>query len=171
MHLLNAHCSNKSSLYSPSFEVLDMGKSIKLKYSVSSQSGFRTNDDFALDTIENWGLWEYDVIEIFLTYNKSQYLELQVSPLNQKFALLISKPRVDFKYPKEIKVESKVNLSKTQWGGEFNINKKDIPQGELNLKGSVFAILGDPREYYAINPNPEDSADFHRPELFGELLC
>jgi len=171
MHLLNAHCSNQSSLYSPSFEVLDKGEFIKLKYRIKSKCGFRTSLEFKNKSIENWGLWNFDVIEIFLTYSKTQYLELQVSALDQKFALIVTKPRVEFEYPKDIELQSTIDLSKDQWSGELIINKKDIPQGDLNLTGSVYAILGEPREYYAINPNREENPDFHRPDLFGDLLC
>src|SRR5690606_33752357 len=53
---------------------------------------------FSKNYYKNWRLWDYDVFEIFLQFRKEKeqesapYIELQVSPLNQKFALITYRP-------------------------------------------------------------------------------
>ena len=34
---------------------------------VHAQDGFYTSDKFSLDSYENWELWDYDVVEAFLS--------------------------------------------------------------------------------------------------------
>lgn len=132
-----------------------------------------TNNKYTQESWDNWGLWDTDVVEVFIKKDalNLEYLELQVSPLNQKFALLIKKPREDFSKasPKFTKIES----LKTDKGfrARFVIDYKDIPGEGNELFANFHACLGptDKREYFSFNLNPEANPDFHRPEYFKSI--
>lgn len=115
----------------------------------------------------NWGLWEEDVVEVFLQKKGSRsYLELQLSPKSDVFALIVEKPREKFYFPQKLNI--KTNVSKGEFSLEVPI--KDIPgEGDM-IMGNCFACLGQKQQsYYALNINTEKAPDFHRPDLFVEL--
>jgi hypothetical protein len=135
-----------------------------------------TNANFSQDYKENWGLWDFDVVEVFLKREDSQsYLEVQTSPLNQPFALIIEKPRVSFHKPQTLSLQIKNKIENSTWSAQLIIKKEDIPGQGNRLFGNCFACLGtkEKREYFALNINQEDKPDYHRPELFqlfGEFV-
>ncbi len=124
---------------------------------------------------ENWGLWNFDVVEAFLQMRSSEtelnapYLEIQVSPLNQPFALIITEPRKVFHAPENLVMETFVELDEKNWKAEFKVTLPEEIKG-THLYGGFFACLGNgPREFYALEPNLEAAPDFHRPDLFLSL--
>lgn len=143
----------------------------KVKALDSSFKHFYTDNKFKED-YKNWGLWEFDVFECFLTRSNdlNHYLELQVSPLNQRFALMIKEPRKSFDYPSSINFSSRVDIvDKYNWQGELKVALKDIPGTRENIYGNFCAILGEDRKCYAKNINQDSRPDFHRPDLFVRL--
>ena len=172
MNILSAHSANNTSLYGPEVSWQVTEKTIDFKFSVRSSCGFHSCDNFGFDYSKNWGLWDFDVVEIFIKRSGEHYLELQCSPLGQTVALLIEKPREKHVIPKTLPVNFTSNID-TEWKTKISIPLDFIPGDGASIFGGCFACLGEnPREYYSLNPNPEKSADFHRPELFlkfGEI--
>jgi hypothetical protein len=130
---------------------------------------------FTQDFTKNWGLWNKDVVEAFLQLRsnpldlKAPYLEIQISPLNQPFALIITEPRKTFHAPKMLDLVHEVSLDGKLWKASFKLSLPDDLKG-THLYGGFFACLEhEPREFYALEPNPELNPDFHRPELFLPL--
>jgi hypothetical protein len=130
---------------------------------------------FTHDFSKNWGLWNKDVVEAFLQLRKhpddlkAPYLEIQVSPLNQPFALIITEPRKTFHAPKVLDILHEVAVEGKSWTSTFKLTLPRDLSG-IHLYGGFFACLDhDPREFYALEPNPENNPDFHRPELFLPL--
>ncbi|HXH30191.1 MAG TPA: hypothetical protein VNJ01_05210 [Bacteriovoracaceae bacterium] len=130
---------------------------------------------FTTDWSKNWGLWNKDVVEIFLQLRsgpsdlKAPYLELQVSALNQPFALVITEPRKTFHAPMELNLATSVTVEPRAWTAQFKFALPAELKGSL-LYGGFFACLDqDPREFYALAPNSEENPDFHRPDLFLPL--
>lgn len=130
---------------------------------------------FTHDWSKNWGLWNKDVLEAFLQLRShseelsAPYLEIQVSPLNQPFALIITEPRKIFRAPRILDFIHEVELEGRQWKATMEIKLPDELRGDL-LYGGFFACLDqEPREFFALEPNTESSPDFHRPELFIPL--
>ncbi|WP_408096191.1 hypothetical protein ACJVC5_14220 [Peredibacter sp. HCB2-198] len=128
-----------------------------------------------MDWSKNWGLWNTDVVEAFLQLRSNPqdktapYLEIQVSPLNQPFALIITEPRKTFHPPKELEFIHESSVDGRMWTGVMKVKLPSELKG-THLYGGFFACLDhDPREYYALEPNPEQNPDFHRPELFLPL--
>lgn len=150
------------------------GQIVRINFSVQKRSGSEWLSDpvFTEDYQKNWGLWNKDVIEAFLQLRqnpedtKAPYLELQVSPLNQPFALIITEPRLKFYAPNPLDYKTTVTVEGKNWSGTMEVKLPDALKGTL-LYGGFFACLSQgPREFYALEPNPENNPDFHRPELF-----
>jgi hypothetical protein len=138
-------------------------------------SSWLSNESLTNDWSKNWGLWKTDVVEAFLQLRRSPedlkapYLELQVSPLNQPFALVITEPRKTFAPPKKLDFTHEVRLEGRSWRVDFKVTLPEELVGS-EIYGGFFACLDqDPREYYALEPNPEINPDFHRPEFFLPL--
>jgi hypothetical protein len=137
--------------------------------------GWQTDPLFSADWLKNWGLWNKDVFEAFLQLRSSPddlsapYLEIQVSPLNQPFALIITEPRKTYSPPLKLDFETSVEISDKFWKGKMTLNFPDELKGALLYGGFFSCLATGPREYYALAPNPEVNPDFHRPELFLSL--
>jgi hypothetical protein len=152
-------------------------REVNLTFQVQKRSSQTWDTDavFTQDWNKNWGLWNKDVVEAFLQLRSHEselnapYLEIQVSPLNQPFALIVTEPRKTYFPPKQLEFFSEVSLEGRFWHTKMKI----ILPAELKgtkLFGGFFSCLShNPREFYALELNPEDQPDFHRPELFLAL--
>lgn len=151
--------------------------SVMIDFQIQKRTGPAWNTDpvFSQDWAKNWGLWNKDVFEAFLQLRShandlaAPYLEIQVSPLNQPFALVITEPRKTFFAPKVLNYKTQVQTEAKLWAGKMDIELPNDLSGP-QLYGGFFSCLSqEPREYYALEPNPEANPDFHRPELFLRL--
>lgn len=153
------------------------GSTLFIEFTVNKRSGrpWLSDEVFTHDWSKNWGLWNKDVVEAFLQLRsspddtKAPYLEIQVSPRNQPFALIITEPRKIFAAPKELDFFHEVLVEGRSWKTSMKVTLPPELKG-TDLYGGFFSCLEhDPREYFALEPNPEQNPDFHRPELFLKL--
>jgi hypothetical protein len=131
------------------------------------------------DHYGNWGLWEGDVVEVFIQGREdaeallAPYLELNVSPNGHRFALVVQKPRQTFYTPIQLDFKSVV-CHTTHDGGELwktSINF-DLPEqikGKLFINFNCCLKCSGETEYYGLNLANTGKADFHRPEVFLPL--
>ncbi len=172
MQKLSSHRSNPQS---DNFVEVGYSKgidAIEINFKVSAKK-LHINPSFSQDTLNNFGLWDFDVVEVFLqgASEDGAYLELQCSPLGQKFALKIIEPRKKTAEVAQLNGSIKHQQLANGFEVQFIVKSADIPGDFSHLKGNLTACLGakDAREYYALNINNEEQADFHRPDLFLEL--
>jgi hypothetical protein len=153
------------------------GRKIIIQFSLQKRSSgaWVSNPSFSSEYSKNWGLWDADVVESFLQLRQSPddvtapYLEIQVSPRNQPFALIITKPREKYYVPEGLDFKTHVEVGPRTWTAMMEVVLPAELPGEF-LYGGFFACLSEsPREFYALEPNPEINPDFHRPELFLKL--
>lgn len=153
------------------------GSRITIDFTVQKRvsTPWLSDSSFGQDWAKNWGLWNKDVVEAFLQLRAHEhdtgapYLEIQVSPLNQPFALIIVEPRKTFHAPVTLDFQTQSSIEGRVWTGKLTV---DLPSDLVGdkLYGGFFSCLAEgPREYYALEPNPEQNPDFHRPELFLPL--
>lgn len=147
------------------------GSNVVVNFEVSFTSGLNYSSKFTKDSIENWGLWEFDVVEVFLTRTGlgMPYLEVQVSPLGQTFALIVKEPRKEYTYPENLQLQVSNQVANGIWKSQIVIPLSQIPgEGDI-LKGNLHSCLGQTqaRQYFGLNIS--DRIDFHRPEYFIEL--
>jgi hypothetical protein len=148
-----------------------------ISFTVNKRSGrpWLTDPAFTEDWAKNWGLWNKDVVEAFLQLRQTPddrtapYLEIQVSPANQPFALIIVEPRKTFHAPKALEFTHESTIENRSWTATLKVKLPEDLQGSLPYGGFFACLDADPREYYALEPNPENNPDFHRPELFLPL--
>lgn len=129
-----------------------------------------TNSKFTRGSIENWGLWEYDVVEIFLSRHEKglPYLEVQVSPLEQLFALEVLEPRKKFHYPSSSNIECRCQIEAKRWIAKIVIPLSMIPGSSEKLIGNLHSCLGEGKRGY-FGQFLSDKVDFHRPEFFSQI--
>lgn len=153
-------------------EVVDISFIIKKNI----ESPWNVSSHFSSTNYANWGLWEYDVVELFLQRRKEErdltapYLEVQLSPLNQRFALIIVEPRKIFFTPLHLFFETDVKLTDDIFKSSMRVKFPDfLFEGELNYFG-IFACLGakKQRNYFGFQ-SIDNVIDFHRPQLFVKL--
>lgn len=163
--------------HSVKIEWSNVNREVFVKFSITKRTSapWSTDSVFTQDWLKNWGLWNKDVVEAFIQLRSSAedtrapYLEVQLSPLNQPFALIITEPRKTFYPPKTLELSHETNVEGRVWSGSMNFKLPEELEGTL-LYGGFFACLGEgSREFHALEPNPESNPDFHRPELFLPL--
>lgn len=165
MYKLKPHLSNSHT----SFDIeanLSLSSQLVLEFKVKGKA-FTKESRFSKTPFKNWGLWEEDVVELFIRREgESSYLEVQANPKGLGFQLQIFEPRKLFYTPifESISVTSKI--SSDEWLGKIEIPQELIPGKGESFEGGIYAILGTPREYYALNPNIDLAPDYHRPELY-----
>lgn len=150
---------------------------VMIEFTVNKRSGrpWLSDPVFNQDWSKNWGLWNKDVVEAFIQLRstpddlRAPYLEIQVSPANQPFALIIEEPRKTFHAPKVLDFTHEVTVEGRSWKAAMKVTLPTDLRGTLPYGGFFACLDHDPREYFALEPNPENNPDFHRPELFLPL--
>lgn len=153
------------------------GRKVVIDFQVQKRdaSAWLTDPKFSQDWTQNWGLWNHDVVEVFLQLRKTAddlkapYLEIQVSPANQPFALIITEPRKTFFPPAILDFKTSVETSGRSFTAHMEVLLPAELSGELLFGGAFACLSQNPREYFALEVNPEVNPDFHRPELFQAL--
>lgn len=123
---------------------------------------------------ENWGLWEYDVVEFFLQGRdhkkdfSSPYIEFLLSPHGESFALKTHEPRKIIETPLNLDFRGTCELNDNKWLAEMKIKN---PFSHHYLYGNFHACLekGSRREYWSSFYIPSEKPDFHRPREFAQL--
>lgn len=166
-----------ASIHSLKFILTREGRRVRITYQVQKRDSgaWHSDPNFSNDYMKNWGLWNKDVVEAFLQLRssphdlKAPYLEIQVSPENQPFALVIQEPRKAYHAPENLEFKTEAHVDGRLWTGTMEVVLPPELQGTV-LYGGFFACLTtEPREFFALEPNPEAHPDFHRPELFLPL--
>jgi hypothetical protein len=157
------------------WEIIQLDVLLQFTVTKRNSKPWQSDPVFTHDWSKNWGLWNKDVVESFLQLRhgpddlRAPYLEIQVSPLNQPFALIVTEPRKSYHSPKMLDLFHEVNLDHKTWNAAMRLKLPPELRG-THVYGGFFACLDfEPREYYALEPNPEAQPDFHRPDLFLRL--
>ena len=141
------------------------------------------NDEWTRDE-SVYGLWERDVVEVFLRPEISEtYFEFEVSPVGQWLDILVRRPRkdVDFGWRSGLKVQCELDSQRRLWTARLIIPAKPMihvlqlpsaPKSGDIWKVNLFRISGaaPSREYLAWQPTFTPQPDFHVPEAFGNLI-
>jgi hypothetical protein len=131
----------------------------------------------ATDYARNWGLWEHDVVELFVQARpraevvRAPYYELQLSPLGQPFALRIEEPRRRYGPPPALAYTRESRCAAMHWYARLAVQVPGYQPG-APLFGNLTACLGPAhqRAYFALAPSTSLEPDFHRPHEFMQLV-
>ena len=111
------------------------------------------------------GLWNHEVVELFIAGPDGAYLELEFGPYGHFLALSFSDVRVQSGGPHELRYRTVV--LKHSWIGTASVPRSLLPAGPHRVNAT--AIHGHPerrRRFLSAQVLPGDGPDFHQPEHF-----
>jgi hypothetical protein len=111
-----------------------------------------------------WGLWDYEVVEVFLVGENGRYLEAEFGPHGHHLLLKLDGPRDIVE--RELPLTYHAAISGERWKGRARISRAYIPESVVRL--NLYSIHGpaEDRRYLAWSPVPGTEPDFHQPSLF-----
>lgn len=114
------------------------------------------------------GLWEFEVVELFLLGESGHYLEIELGPHGHYLLYHLSGIRQVSAtlHP----IHCKAEISGSVWRALLRVDIRDLPLGSLS-QVNAYAIhgQGDKRRYLAAFPVPGAQPDFHQPDFFCPL--
>ena len=114
-----------------------------------------------------WGLWDFEVVEIFVLGPDDRYVELELGPHGHHLLLRLEGRRnpVETLLP----VEASWTRSPGRWRAEALLHWSVLPPRPW--RGNAYAIHGprSARRYLAWTPVPGPAPDFHRLEHFPDM--
>lgn len=113
------------------------------------------------------GLWESDVVELFLRWGPSGYLELEFGPGGHWIALQFSEVRRRSAELRDLSPRLTSQISRGLWTGQAELT--GLPVGSPPWHGLVTAVLGAERLYLSWPALPGSKPDFHQPQAWAAL--
>ena len=113
------------------------------------------------------GLWEYEVVELFLYGAKNKYLEIELSPSGHHLVLRLDGVRqiVESKLP----LPYEATILGDRWTATAKIDKNLLPPGPLRWNATAIHGSHEQRTYLSWVPLPGEKPDFHQPEASRPL--
>ena len=131
---------------------------------------------------ETWGLWEFDVVEIFIGYelsNIKRYKEFEISPMGEWVDLDVDQDRkgleVDWRWDSNMEWHTRIDEAAKLWYCEVRIPWKSIATPGKPVKAgdefrlNLYRIEGAEPERRYLAWRPVNSPSFHTPAAFGRL--
>ena len=113
------------------------------------------------------GLWEYEVVELFIYGVNDEYIEIELAPSGHHLVLRLNGVRniVDSK----LSVAYEATIHAGRWTATANIEKTLLPTAPLRWNATAIHGSHDQRTYLSWNPLPGEAPDFHQPEATRPL--
>ena len=113
------------------------------------------------------GLWNFEVVELFLLGDGDRYLELEFGPHGHFLALTLEGRRRIV--PSDLAVEFTAERRGPRWHGRARVPLGGLPPGLRAANAYAIHGEGEARRYLAWAPVPGAQPDFHRLECFPAL--
>lgn len=113
------------------------------------------------------GLWEFEVVELFLAGSGPAYLEVELGPHGHHLVLQLGGVRRVL--AQGLPLDYRAERLGSRWRGRARLPAAWLPPGPL--RGNAYAIhgRGEARRYLAAHAVPGAAPDFHQPERFAPL--
>ena len=110
------------------------------------------------------GLWNYEVVEIFIAGVGPEYLEIELGPHGHHLVLQLA----DIRTPQAtlLPIEFEAEVQGSRWRGHAKVPHRLLPTGPHRLNATAIHGPATARHYLSVCPLPGPSADFHQPEQF-----
>ena len=105
------------------------------------------------------GLWEFEVVEVFLCGPAERYTEIEVGPHGHYLALRLSGVRRPIAQGLPLEVETAITAGR--WRGRVQIPRDILPMGPHRINGYAIHGRGESRRYLAAFPTGGPVPDFH----------
>lgn len=113
------------------------------------------------------GLWEFEVVELFLLGAGERYLELELGPHGHYLVLELDGVRRPQR--QGIPIEYRCAIEGARWVGRALLPAELLPPGLRAWNAYAIHGQGAARRYLAAHPVPGAAPDFHRLACFGPL--
>ncbi len=111
-----------------------------------------------------WGLWEYEVIELFVLGCGERYTEIELGPHGHYLALRCEGRRQIVE--RDMTLDFQPKRGDSRWAGSLTIPWEYLPERPYRLNAYGIHGQGSDRRYLAWRPVPGEEPDFHRLESF-----
>lgn len=108
------------------------------------------------------GLWEYDVVEVFLVAENGHYLEIELGVGGHWLVLGFDDVRHRSNSYPDVQLERSFTIGDKTWKSSIVIPWNMLPQPVKGL--NAYAICGG--QFLAYNPVPGEAPDYHQPAIF-----
>lgn len=113
------------------------------------------------------GLWDFEVVELFLLGAGDRYLELEFGPHGHWLALELEGRRNIVRTENSQRaVQFEAMRSAGRWRGTARIDASLLPDDLARANAYAIHAASDARRYLAAFPSPGSAPDFHRLEHF-----
>lgn len=110
------------------------------------------------------GLWDFEVVELFLVGEAEEYLEVELGPHGHFLVLRLSGRRNVVE--SEIPIAYRARLDGDRWTGRAAVPLDRVPEPVRFANAYAIHGTGASRRHLAAHPVPGDRPDFHRLECF-----
>lgn len=114
------------------------------------------------------GLWNHEVVEVFIAGAAGDYLELEFGPYGHYLALSFSGVREQSGGPHELRFRTVV--LKSAWIGTAQVSRALLPAGPHRLNATTIHGVPGRRRHLSWQVLPGEKPDFHQPEHFAEVV-
>jgi len=114
------------------------------------------------------GLWNYEVVELFIAGQGERYLEVELGPHGHHLVLQLSGVRNVVQGGLELKLE--VSRDSGRWTAQAVLPRVWLPSGPHRVNAYSIHGQGEGRRFLAMTPVPGEGPDFHRLGFFSEVL-
>lgn len=113
------------------------------------------------------GLWNHEVVELFIVGPDERYLELEFGPHGHYLILQLAGRR--HVVTDAIELDYRVEIAGTRWWGTAELSTTLVPCPALRWNAFAIHGQGAERRYLTAHPLPGERPDFHRLESFPSL--
>jgi hypothetical protein len=114
------------------------------------------------------GLWDYEVVELFLCGPGQQYTEIEVGPHGHYLVLRLDGVRKPVEQGLALSVETAITGAR--WRGRVMVPRALLPAGPHRVAAYAIHGTGPGRRFCAAFPVPGESPDFHRLDAFASVV-
>jgi hypothetical protein len=111
-----------------------------------------------------WGLWRFEVVELFLLGDEGRYTELELGPHGHHLLLQLQGTRHTLRHSTPLAFTAQVDGDR--WSGGLTLAWALLPPGPLRANAHAIHGPADGRRHLAWTPSPGDAPDFHRLDQF-----
>lgn len=108
------------------------------------------------------GLWEYEVVELFLVGTDERYLELELGPHGHWLGLVMRPIRERIDEDVSVELDRRVDAAAGRWSARASLALAAVPRPIVRWNAFAIHGTGSARRYLAASPLPGASPDFHR---------
>ena len=114
-----------------------------------------------------WGLWAFEVVELFVLGDDGHYTELELGPHGHHLLLQLQGPRHILRHSLPVKHSAKIEGDR--WLGQAMLPWDVLPVGALRANAYAIHGLAAERRHLAWAPVPGQGPDFHRLDQFRPM--